>query len=105
MKIKTGVRLTGLQPQMVLAAIIVDGVYQRYGQELVITSGVEGSHSETSRHYAGLAIDCRTRYFDPDDIPTIKAALEEALGDDYLVLFEGNHFHIGFKPKVLVASS
>jgi len=100
-KIKSGVRLTGLQPQMVLAAMIGDGVYSKYGVDFVITSGVEGKHSGTSRHYLGYAIDSRTRDFLPNDIPKVTKQLREALGDDYYVAFEVNHFHISFKPKTI----
>ena len=101
MKIKSGVRLTGLQPQMVLAVFIAEKVYQKYGVECVITSGVEGKHSGTSRHYLGYAIDLRTRDFNPADIPKVLEELKEALGDDYYVAFEVNHFHISFKPKTI----
>jgi len=101
MKIKTGVRLTGLQPQMVLAAIIAEGVYKKYGVECVITSGIEGNHSGTSRHYQGFALDIRTRDFKPADLKNVEHDLKTALGDDFYVLFEGNHFHISFKPKTI----
>ena len=101
MKIKSGVRLTGLQPQMVLAAIIAEGVYRKYNVEFVITSGVEGNHSGTSRHYLGYAIDTRTRDFRHAHIPKVLRDLKEALGDDFFVIFEKNHFHISFKPKTI----
>lgn len=102
MKIKEGVRITGLKPEIVLAATIVDSVYRKYGRELVITSGVEGSHSKTSRHYLGYAIDCRTRFFLENQIPQVHREIVAALGDDYYVEFEGNHFHVQFSPEVLI---
>lgn len=98
MKIKEGVKLTGLQPQMVMAAIVINDVYQRNGQELVITSVIEGDHSKHSRHYLGYALDCRTRYFDKHHIPAIVDELREALGDDYYVRDEPSHIHVSFKP-------
>lgn len=101
MKIKSGVRLTGIQPQMVLAAIICEGVYKKYGVEFVITSGIEGKHSGTSRHYLGFAIDARTRDFSPSDLKKVESDLKDALGDEFFVLFEGNHFHISFKPRTI----
>lgn len=101
MKIKEGVRLTGLQPIMVMAAIVINDVYQRNGQELVITSAVDGVHSKHSRHYLGYALDLRTRYFDKHHIPAIVDALREALGDDYYVKAESDHIHVSFKPLTL----
>ena len=101
MKIKPGVRLTGMQPQMVLAAVIAESVFVKYGVECVLTSGVEGKHSGTCRHYLGFAIDTRSRDFNPADIPKVLAALKEALTDEFYVAFETNHFHISFKPKTI----
>jgi len=101
MQIKPGVRLTGLSSEMVLAATIADSVYRNFGKELVITSAVEGKHSRTSRHYTGHALDLRTRDFSPDDIPKVQKMLEEFLGDDFYLEFEGNHFHVQFSPKTI----
>ena len=103
MQIKEGVRLTGLKPEIVLAASVADSVYKQYGQELVITSGIEGSHSKTSRHYLGYAIDCRTHYFTENQIPKIQQDLVNALGSDYYVQYEGNHFHIQFSPQEITS--
>jgi hypothetical protein len=101
MKIKPGVRITGLRPEMVLAATIADSVYKKYGQELVITSAIEGKHSKTSRHYLGFAIDTRTHYFTENEIPNVQRDLVESLGDDFYIQYEGNHFHIQFSPKTI----
>lgn len=101
MKIKKGVRLTGIQPEMVIAMTIADQVYRKHGQELVITSGIEGNHHRTSRHYLGYAIDTRTNYFNENEIPIVQRDLVDALGDDFYIQFEGNHFHIQFSPKTI----
>jgi hypothetical protein len=98
MRIKHGVELSNLAPQMVLACLIVDKVYNQFGHEAVVTSGSEGDHSKTSRHYLGYALDFRTRYFDSEQIPAIKSRLEDALGHEYFILYEGNHFHIEYRP-------
>jgi len=101
MKIKSGVKLAGIQPQMVLAAIIAEGVFDWFNVECVITSGAEGKHSATSRHYLGFAIDVRSRDFKAADIGQVGTKLKEALGDEFYVLFEGNHFHISYKPTTI----
>lgn len=59
MKIKPGVELRGIQPQMAIAALIAQEVYIEEASELMITSGVEGQHMATSLHYKGLALDLR----------------------------------------------
>ena len=102
-QIKPGVRLTGMKPEMSFVMPVIDSVYRKWGVEFVVTSGVEGKHSKTSRHYLGFAIDSRTRDFNPSDIPEVQKDLETALGDDFYVEFEGNHFHIQFSPKALTS--
>lgn len=101
MKLKKGVRLTGLQPVMVLAATIADKIYLFYGEELVITSAVDGIHSKTSRHFLGFALDFRTRYFTHEKILQVAQDLRDALGDDFYVRVESDHIHVSFKPLTL----
>jgi len=101
-QIKPGVRITGMKAEMAMVMPVIDSVYRKWGVEFVVTSGVEGKHSKTSRHYLGLAIDARTRDFDPSDIPEVQKDLKNALGDDFIVIFEGNHFHFAFKPRALI---
>jgi len=100
-KLKDGVRIAGIRPEMTVAMMVVDAVYRKHDRELVVTSAVEGAHSKTSRHYLGMAIDCRTFFFDQSKIPQIMREIQNALGDDFYVEFEGDHFHIQFSPKAL----
>jgi len=59
-RIKKGVKLAGLQPEMILAAVIADQVFTKYGVEYtVITEGTGGKHGFASLHYVGFAIDVR----------------------------------------------
>ncbi len=94
--IKSGVRVGGIRPEMVLAYLIAAPILVKHGQEAVITSCTDGKHSKTSRHYIGCAIDLRTR--DMDDVTADKAALAiaNALGGEYYVAFEKNHIHLQF---------
>ena len=82
--------------------------YHAAGAELIITSGSESSsrHSETSLHYPGCALDCRTRHLDLDDKGKMELArpISGDLGPDFDVLFEGagtgnEHIHVEFQPK------
>ena len=94
MKIKKGVRVGGLQPEMILAIMIVEPISVSFGQDFCITSALDGKHSKTSRHPLGFAVDVRSR--DMTDDARAGLAMQEALGDEYFVLVERNHIHIQF---------
>jgi len=98
MKLKKGVKLTGLQPQILVAIIVADSVYQSKGVELIITSGNDSKHSVNSLHYKGLAVDLRTRYFTQDVAMAVTKEIAENLGNEFDVLFEKNHIHIEYDP-------
>jgi hypothetical protein len=100
MKLKDGVKLQGVQWQMFAAAVKVEDIYDRYGHELTITSGTDGQHSAKSLHYKGLALDFRTRNVPATQLPKIEREIKQALGPDFDVVFEGDHFHVEFDPKV-----
>jgi hypothetical protein len=97
--IKPGVRITGLRPEILLAAVAAERVYEAEGHDLTITAAIDGKHMAGSLHYAGTAIDIRTRDVPADKIPVILAKLKEALAGDFDVLLEGDHIHIEFQPK------
>jgi hypothetical protein len=99
MKLKAGVKVTGLAPEMALALQIAAGVYRRFGHELVVTSLLDGRHSATSLHYVGHAADLRIR-----DIPAaihqdIVRELKASLTTDYDVVLESDHIHLEYQPK------
>ena len=94
MKIKEGVILAGLHLSMRHALLTIDKVYKEHGQELVITSALDGEHSAGSLHYYGLALDIRTRYFALTEVPIVVNKLKEQLGCSYKVILEKTHIHI-----------
>ena len=98
-RIKAGVQLTGIRPEIVLAIFAASWVYSKYGKPLCITSGLDGKHSATSLHYAGQAVDLRTRHLDKEVAESIAAELNAALGDHYDVILEANHIHVEFQPR------
>ena len=102
MKIKEGVRIHGLKPEMNLGSQIVESIYLKHGKEPVITSGIEGSHSEYSDHYKGYALDFRTRYFTADQAQKVATDVSEALGDDFFVLLHKTHLHVSYRPRRLI---
>lgn len=106
MKLKAGVRLGGIVPQLVMAALIVERVFQRYGVECVITSANDSKHSTESWHYKGRALDFRTKYDNLNGMEDdLRNDVKAALGDDFDVVMEAvgtenEHLHLEYDPKV-----
>jgi hypothetical protein len=97
--IKPGVRIIGMRPEILLAAVVAERVYEEAGHDFTITAGIDGKHMAGSLHYAGAAIDVRTRDLPAADLPKIIARVKECLGSDFDALLEGDHIHIEFQPK------
>lgn len=100
MILKDGVNLYGLHPMMQVANAIAAVIWDQHGQELVVTSGLDSSHSRASLHYKGRACDYRTHYFkSPEESRLVAKKLSVALGHNYDVVFEGDHIHCEFDPE------
>lgn len=98
--LKPGVRVAGLRPEILLAVVAAERVFEKAGVEIVITSCIDGKHSATgSLHYVGQAVDIRSRDIPAAEVPKIAARLRECLGEDYDVVIESNHFHVEFQVK------
>lgn len=94
-----GARILGLRPEIVIGLTIANDVYREFGFDCIVTAGIDGSHSRGSIHYKGLAVDLRARHIPATEQPKITAKLQERLGDDFDVVFEGDHWHLEFDPK------
>jgi len=99
LSLKPGVRITGMRPEILLAAVSAMEVYKAAGHDLTITACVDGKHSTGSLHYTGAAIDIRTRDLPPADVQKVLAQIKECVGGDFDVLLETDHIHIEFQPK------
>jgi len=99
MLLKDGVVLAGLDIRMRPVLIFADAIWHDYGQELVVTSGLDGVHSSSSLHYYGLALDFRTHYFSPEEALAVSADLQECLGADFDVVLHSTHIHVEFDPR------
>jgi hypothetical protein len=99
--IKPGVTLLGLQPQLLVAIIAAHALYDHVDTLLEITSGNDGQHSPSSKHYAGAAIDLGVRRLPNAEVdgPIIASQLASMLGRDFDVIFEGDHIHIEWDPE------
>ena len=69
-----------------------------FGRDAEFTSLVDGKHSETSLHYAGLAGDLRIWYM-KDLRDKFVIEIVNWLGPRYDVVLEENHVHFEFQPK------
>lgn len=96
MNIKTGVRISGIQPEIVLALLIADGVHQRHGEVLTVTSLLDGKHMRASLHYVGSAADLE---LPQHGVAHMVFDLSASLGENYDVVLESDHIHVEYQPK------
>ncbi|MEM6936942.1 MAG: hypothetical protein AAF552_10840 [Pseudomonadota bacterium] len=101
LKLKHNVLLGGLRPQIMIALIAADWIFQSYGFDTVITSANDGHHSKKSLHYRGQALDFRTQQQDiPEHISQLIAGeLRDCLGDEFDVLWKETHIHVEYDPE------
>lgn len=100
MRIKTGVSLKNLCPQMVVAYIVANDVFSEMGYECVITSCDDSEHGKDTLHGQGKATDFRTRHLpDQNTKVAVKERLVSRLGEEYDVVLEADHMHVEFDPN------
>ena len=96
MRLKNGVSLVGLQPEMGLASQVVSSVYYGMGYDCIITSGTEqgAQHMENSLHWKGLALDFRIRHLPKYLLTELADKLTAALGSEFDVILHNSHIHV-----------
>ena len=99
MQIKHDVKLAGIHPEIVIAAMVVNEMCREYGVEFVITCAKEGTHRKGSKHFVGQAIDVRTRDMALHNRKAFATSIAKAVGPEFDVVLEGNHLHIEFDPE------
>ena len=100
MKLKKGVKLLGVKPELIIGLIICNTVYEKHGVEMVITSKTDGKHRDYSDHYKGYGMDLRTRNIpDVQTRSAIEMGIKESITEDYRIIFEKDHFHFAYKPR------
>lgn len=102
--LKTGVRLHGIRPELIVAILAAEGLWAAQGVPLVITACIEGTHVEASDHYSGTAVDVRTKNLPAGKATDVTQQLQAALGEDFYILLEfvggaNEHCHISWRPK------
>jgi len=100
MRLKEGVKIQGVRSELILGLMVADEVYKNAGYELTITSLMDGTHSATSLHYSGCAVDLRTRNISSDEQKKlIVVQMKQKLGIDFDVILESNHIHMEYQPR------
>lgn len=103
--IKEGAKIIGIQSESILGLCIVSKVFEKFVVELVITEVTGGAHKTGSLHYAGLAVDIRSKNITDDLLK--KLILENCksrLGKNFDMILENEgqdneHFHLEVDPK------
>ena len=98
MRLKPEVNPSALRPELLLALVIAERVFEEFDYECVVTSLNDSAHSDTSLHYAGAAVDLRTRHM-KDDAQILTEKIRRNLTNDYDVILELNHIHIEYQPR------
>ena len=104
MLLKMGVSVKCLKRDIRRALSPIDRVYQREaGHEAIITSGDEGTHSPSSLHYAGQAVDIALPgthgMAQKATAAEVVSKLRKELGPNYDVVLERDHIHVEYDPK------
>jgi len=102
MKVKDQtVNFDGITIEMLKGLCVVHKVFDELEYELTITSCRDGSHKQGSKHYSGNAVDVRVWGIPERHRESVCCALRMQLRSNYDVVYEGNHIHIEYDPKIL----
>ena len=99
LQFKEGVELRVTKTINEILALIVP-VYESFQTPCVVTSGTDGTHDEHSKHYLGQALDFRVSNVQPETLPLLVQACQKACGEQFFVLFEGDHIHVYGKQEI-----
>lgn len=103
----SSVKLKDLSPQILLALMAAERVFEKYGYDCIVTSVNDGKHSINSKHYVGYAVDLRSKHIKTlkeklDIFSELKINLTAPSNYDILFEYEGlpnEHYHIEYDPK------
>lgn len=104
MKLKEGAKIDKVAGPLFFAAIVVEGVFNRYGHECVITAGNDGQHGIHTFHIWGYALDFRTRDVPIAQMMKITIDIKKELGADYDVVQESDHLHVEVSNRWIAAN-
>lgn len=108
MQLKHGIKVGGVQPEILLGLAVVESVFRDFKKECIVTEITGGQHMVGSFHYSGQAIDFRSKHI-PDML--IKQSLlqecQEALGANFTFILEKvgdpqEHYHLQISRKLAI---
>lgn len=115
--LKSSVQLTNLQPEMVIAVLVIIGILDQFGSTLTITSANDSQHKPNSLHFSGNALDFRTKdMFNilsnsqrQYELNMLRSTLAQSLPGFDVVLESVNlpneHMHVEWDPKWITPAS
>jgi hypothetical protein len=89
---------------MLMGHSVVQSTIDEMEYDCIITSACDGTHSPTSLHYSGNAIDYRTKHLPDTHKMLLEGRIQSRIGKDFDVILEdmGNdneHLHVEYQPK------
>ena len=104
MKFKKGV-IMDVSADILPALWAAEKVWMKLGRPegVTVTSARDGRHSWGSKHYSGLALDFRVRYWDKATAQKATKMVRDIVGDDFDIVLEWDkiHVHAEYHPKRL----
>lgn len=95
-----GTELSCIKQGTIKAMVVAAQIYNMFGATLTVTSVFDGKHKKGSKHYEGLAFDCRTYNLTDKQLQDIYRNLKLGLsGCGYDIVVEKDHIHIEYDPK------
>ncbi len=91
------VRVFGIRPELLLALVVADTLYQKKDEIMTVYHLMDGKHMRASLHYTGGAGDISVPQL--SNPLAMVTDLRDSLGSDYDVVYETTHIHIEFQPK------
>jgi hypothetical protein len=98
-RLKPGVRLYGMRPEIAVGMSMASSVYESHGLDMVVTSVADGTHNRKSLHYKGLAFDVRTRNMDVVQQNAVVTDLERVMPTGWDIVLESDHIHVEYDWK------
>ena len=102
------IKSTAVVPKVCVIAAGVINAANTLGlkQDMLITSGNDGTHMPGSLHYKDRALDFRTKHLGIADKKALVTAVKRRLGKDYDVILENagganEHLHVEHDPKLV----
>lgn len=106
LRFKTTVNPQDIKPEILLAIVMVHGIYSSYNYDCIITSLNDSSHGEFSKHFDGEGVDFRTKHIvnSSDKKAIVKEVILNLTFNGYDVVFEdegllNEHLHVEWDPK------